>query len=268
MADPTIGLRFQSPTTSSPDTLFDGKLICAQSRSGYRFSIDAVLLAHFVTPRRHDRILDLGAGCGVISLILASRYPDVTLTCLEIQESLVQLIHYNIHENTLGDRLQVVTGDLCSITGLVPAGEHDLVVCNPPYYRADTGRQNLNQEQAVARHEIKARLDDVVQAAAFAIKTKGRLAMIYPASRITSLLSTLKHNRLEPKRLRVVYSYPGVDATLCLVEAVKCGGDELVLLPPLYIYDQPGGDYTPEVEAWYHLETSNPSSVNLSAASL
>lgn len=239
------------PPLYTLDTLFDGKLICAQSQGGYRFSIDAVLLAHFAAPRRHERILDLGAGCGVVSLILACRYPDVTLTCLEIQESLVQLIRHNICENSLGGRLQVVFGDLCSIDRLVDADGHDLVVCNPPYYRVNTGRHNMNEEQAVARHEIKARLDDVVRAAAFALRTKGRLVMIYPASRIASLLSALKCNRLEPKRLRAVYSYPGTEASLCLIEAVKGGGDGLALMSPLYLYDYPGSDYSPEVAQWY-----------------
>jgi len=236
---------------SSYDTLFDGKLICTQSQDGYRFSIDAVLLAHFVAPRRHDRILDLGAGCGVVSLILACRHADVSLVCLEVQESLVRLIRHNARANEMEQRIRVVPGDLCAINGLVAAGDFDLVVCNPPYYRVDSGRHNVNEEQTVARHEVKARLEDVVQAAAFALRTKGRLAMIYPASRIASLLAAMKHCRLEPKRMRAVHAYPEANASLCLVEAVKCGGDEVSMLPPLYIYSYSGGEYTPEVAAWY-----------------
>lgn len=249
--DSIIDSRLPDSPVLTTDTLFDGELICAQSQDGYRFSIDAVFLAHFCSPRQHDRILDLGAGCGVVSLIIASRHPAVTLTCLEIQESLIRLISHNIHQNNLGERFHAVPGDLCCINGLVEAGGYDQVVCNPPYYRVDSGRHNYNEEQAVARHEIKARLDDVVRAAAYALRTKGRLTMVYPASRVASLMSTLKRYRFEPKRFRAVYSYPGVDASLCLVEAAKCGGDHMDLLPPLYVYDYPGGGYSAEVAQWY-----------------
>jgi tRNA1Val (adenine37-N6)-methyltransferase len=237
----------------SHDTLFDGKLTCTQSRAGYRFSIDAVLLAHFAAPRRSDRVLDLGAGCGVVSLILAYRHPAITLTCLEIQDSLIDLIRFNIEQNDLADRLRLLAGDLRHIKGLVQAGAFDLIVCNPPYYRVGTGVQNPNAEQAGARHELTAELPDVVRAAAFALRTKGRLVMIYPAARGAALIATLRQHRLEPKRLQAVYPYPGADASLLLLEAIKCGGEELTLLPPLYIYDRPDGEYSPPVEAFYRL---------------
>lgn len=238
----------------SHDTLFDGRLICAQSQNGYRFSIDAVLLAHFARPRRQDRVLDLGAGCGVISLILACRHPDILLTCLEIQDSLTQLITYNIHQNGLADRLHLLPGDLRQISELMAVGSFDLVVCNPPYYRLGSGRQNPTDEQSLARHEGQADLTDIVCAAAFALRTRGRLAMIYPASRGAALLTALRQRQLEPKRLQVVHPYPGADGTLFLVEAVKGGGEELTVLPPLYVHDRPGGDYSPVVAAYYRLD--------------
>ncbi len=240
--------------TLSVDTLFDGKLICAQSQDGYRFSIDAVLLAHFALPRSHDRVLDLGAGCGVVSLILACRHPAIRLTCLEIQDSLAQLITYNISLNGLADRIELLPGDLRCISELLAVGSFDLVVCNPPYYSLGSGRQNPTDEQAVARHELKAGLADVVQAAVFALRTRGRLAMIYPAARGAALLTALRQVRLEPKRLQVVYPYPGADASLFLVEAVKGGGEEMTVLPPLYVYDRPDGDYSPAVAAFYRLD--------------
>ena len=237
----------------SHDSLFDGQLLCTQSRTGYRFSIDAVLLAHFVAPRRLDQVLDLGAGCGVVSLILAYRHPTITLTCLEVQASLVELIRYNIEQNGLGDRVHLLAGDLRCLNGLVQAGGFDQIVCNPPYYPIGSGGQNPNPEQAAARHELTAELLDVVQAAAFALRTKGRLVMIYPAARGAALIAALRQHHLEPKRLQAVYPYPGADATLLLLEAIKCGGEELTVLPPLYIYDRPNGDYSPSVAAFYRL---------------
>ena len=185
-------------TALSHDTLFAGKLTCVQSLSGYRFSIDAVLLAHFATPRYQDRVLDLGAGCGVISLILAYRHPSIDLTCLEIQDSLSKLLAHNISQNGLADRMRLVTGDLRQVKEMLPVGAFDLVVCNPPYYSLGRGQQNPNDEQAVARHELKAGLADIAEAAAFALRTKGRLVMIYPAARGAALLAALRQRQLEP----------------------------------------------------------------------
>ncbi len=233
------------------DTLFAGRISCAQSRDGYRFSIDAVLLAHFAAPRPQDRVLDLGAGCGVVSLILSFRHPAISLTCLELQPAMAALIRVNIAENALDHRIRLVEGDLRRIKTLVPVGGFDLIVCNPPYYPLGRGQRNPNNEQAAARHELTAGLPDIASAAAFAVRTKGRLAIIYPAARGAALMAALRAERLEPKRLQPVYPYPGADATLLLVEAMKGGGEELTIMPPLYIHERPDGEYTPEVAACY-----------------
>lgn len=242
----------------SHDTLFSGRLLCRQSRDGYRFSIDAVLLAHFCQPRRRDHILDLGSGCGVIALILAYRHLLTTLTCLELQPSLADHIRHNIAHNDLAQRMTVVEGDLRAIRTLVGAGTFDTVVANPPYYPLGSGRQNPAGEQALARHELSADLPQIIQAAAFALRNKGQLAMVYPASRGAVLISLLRAQGLEPKRLRAVHPYPGAEANLLLIEAVKNGGEQLTVLPSLHVHDRPGGDYTPEVTACYAADEGCP----------
>ena len=232
-------------------SLFDGRLVCLQHRHGYRFSIDAVMLAHFIVPAPGERLLDLCAGCGVISLILAYRHPSLTLTALEVQPALAGLARESARRNGLGDRITVLTGDCRQIRTLVGAGGFDRVVVNPPYRRVDTGRRNPQSEQAIARHELLANIEQVAQAAAFALRTRGRVALVYPAVRLASLLRALDEVALAPKRLRMVHSYPGDVARLVLVEAVKNGGEELAVLPPLFLYQERGGEYTAEVAAWY-----------------
>ena len=74
--------------TDTTDTFFHGKIRITQDRIGYRFSIDAVLLAHFADPRSGDRVLDLGTGCGIIPLILAYRQPQITIYGVEVQTEL------------------------------------------------------------------------------------------------------------------------------------------------------------------------------------
>lgn len=237
--------------TITQDSLFSGRLQCFQYRQGYRFSIDAVLLSHFITPRPDDRILDLCAGCGVVSLILTYRWPETNLTALEIQPQLAELIRRNIKTNHFEERVEVIEGDCQQINDLVEVGSFEWVVCNPPYRKADTGRQNPAEEQAVARHEIKVDLAGVIKAVSFALKTRGRVAFVYPALRIAALVTALKNNGLEPKRLQIVHSYPGGEGRLVLLEAIKGGGEELVILPPFYIYKEPNGDYSDEMEKYY-----------------
>lgn len=233
------------------DSLFSGRLQCLQYRQGYRFSIDAVLLSHFITPKPDDRILDLCAGCGVVSLVLAYRWPVISLTALEIQPQLAELVRRNIEINHFKDRIDAIEGDCRQINELVDVGSFEWVVCNPPYRKSDTGRQNPEEEQAIARHEISVDLSGVIKAVCFALKTRGRAVFVYPALRMAALVVELKNNGLEPKRLQVVHSYPGGEGKLVLVEAVKGGGEELAILPPFYIYKEPDGDYTSEMASCY-----------------
>jgi len=234
------------------DSLFGGALVCRQHRRGYRFSVDAVLLANFVSPRKDARILDLGAGCGIVSLLLACRHPAVRLTALELQDSLADLCRGNVAANGLTERIVVLQGDLCLPASSLAAESFDLVVANPPYRKLLTGRRNPGEEQSIARHEVRATLKDFLAAAAFAVKNRGRVALVYPAARLSALLRGLHDQGLEPKRLQVVYGYRGGPARLVLVEAVKNGGEELEVLVPFYVYREAGGrKYTAAMQRYY-----------------
>jgi tRNA1Val (adenine37-N6)-methyltransferase len=239
------------PRAITEDTLFAGRLRCMQHAAGYRFSVDAVLLAHFIRPRPGARILDLGAGCGVISLILCFRHPDLRVTALELQPDLAALIARNIEANHLQERIAVQQGDLRAVHDLFPPETFDWVVCNPPYGKLAAGRINPADEQAVCRHEMQAELADVVRAIACTLKNRGRVALIYPAGRAAVLLAALKAARLEPKRLQIVHSCPGSQGKLVLVEAMKNGGEELTILPPFFIYEGPDGPYSAEMARLY-----------------
>lgn len=233
------------------DSLFAGRLHCLQHADGYRFSVDAVLLSHFVRPREGARILDLGAGCGVISLLLCFRLPSVRVIALELQPGLVNLINENIQRNHYQERISLIQGDLRHIRSLLDPEMFDLVVCNPPYGKMASGRRNPGEEQSIARHELEADLADIVTAISYAVKNRGRAALIYPAERAAVLLAALKGQRLEPKRLQVVHSYPDSDGKLVLVEAMKNGGEGVQILSPFYVYREPGGEMTPEMAALY-----------------
>lgn len=234
------------------DTLFAGRLRCSQYKQGYRFSVDALLAAHFCRPGPTGHILDLGCGNGIIGLILAFRHPRIRVTGLEVQPDLARLAEANIRANSLEGRMAVLPGSLRGIAGLVPPESFDLVVCNPPYRQSGSGRQSPADQRARARHEIDASLADVVQAAAFAVKNRGNCVVVYPASRSVALIAALKAARLEPKRLQPVYGHPASpEAALVLVEAMKNGGEEVQLLPPFYTHAEQDGPFSPAMQALY-----------------
>lgn len=235
------------------DTLFNGRVVCHQHRNGYRFSVDAVLAAYFCNPGPEDTVLDLCCGSGVIGLILCHRYPELSLCGLELQPSLVRLARMNVDTNNFNGRFSINEGDLRRIRNVLKPEAFDLVVCNPPYRRVQSGRVNTYQEAAIARHELTASLTDVVRAAAFCVKNKKEAVFVFPATRAGTLIAELAAVRLIPKRIQPVYSYPDSKAaSLVLVEAVKNGGEQFTILAPFYIYSKRNGDYSEEMQQAYY----------------
>lgn len=233
------------------ESLFDGRLTCRQHLRGYRFSQDPVLLAHFFKPSPHEHILDLGSGCGIIALILAYRWAEVSIAALELQPALAALARGNVELNGFSGRVRVVEGDLKKIERLLPVASFDRVVCNPPYRPAGAARPNPDPEQAIARHEIMAGLEDVVKAVGWLLAEGGRADFVYPAERATELQDALKANGCAPVRRQEIHSYPDGSCRLVLVEAVKGGSSGLEIMPPFYVQTGPEGGYTPEMAGLY-----------------
>ncbi len=237
------------------DSLFDGELVCLQHKEGYRFSVDSVILAHFIRPDRGDTILDLGTGCGIISLIMGYRWKDIleSITCIEQQSSLVNLAKHNITLNGFDELCQVIKGDVKTLFQTVNRESFTKVICNPPFYQSGTGRINKNREALLARHQISATLADFISAAAAAVKNRGATYFIYPARGLGDLLLLSKKHRLEPKKIMFVYSYPqsAKSAELVLVKCLKNGGSGVDIMAPFYVYKERKGAYSPEMASYY-----------------
>jgi tRNA1Val (adenine37-N6)-methyltransferase len=220
----------------SLDAFFDGRIALYQSRSGYRFSLDALLLAHFVTLKTSARVVDLGTGNGIIPLALATLYPTAEVTGIELQEAMVERARRSLAQNGLQSRIKVVHADVRNLKKTFRAETFDAAVCNPPYRKLTSGRLSANEERLMARHEIAGGLDEFVRAGAFLLRAKGTMAMIYPAVRSVDVLTSTRRAGVEPKRLRMVHSFPGAKASLILVEAIKGGRSGVEVLAPLVVY--------------------------------
>lgn len=233
------------------DSLFGGKIRVVQEKDGYRFSLDAVLLAGFAWMRRGERIIDLGTGVGIIPLILAKRSEGVKeIVGVELQDDLAELAKQNVLLNRLEDLITIVQGDIRELHNVFPPSSFDVVVTNPPYYRVSSGRINPHSQKAIARHEIKCTIEDTLLVARFLLKEGGRTFAIFPAYRSVTLIHCLRGVGLEPKRLRWVHSREGEEAKFILVEACKGGGEGTEVFPPFFVYARVR-DYTPEMERLY-----------------
>ena len=223
-----------------------------QPAKGYRFSVDALLLFEFVDLKTVRNIADLGAGSGIVGILLAKKYPHSQVTLFELQESLVSLAEKNSVLNHVNDRVKVVKCDLRKRALLSSPSRFDLVVSNPPFRACKSGLLNSEEERAIARHEIMLKLDELADAAAAALKIRGRFCLIHHPNRLAELIVALKKREMEPKRLRFVHSSPATEAKMVLVEAVKGGRAGLKVETPSYIYNE-DGSYSNEMKAIYTL---------------
>ena len=232
------------------DQLFDGRLKIIQKKEGYRFSIDAILLAHFASLIEAPSIIDLGTGSGIIPLVLARKSAASSIVGVEVQEQLAGMARRTIALNGLADRISILHNDLRKVRDYLKPSSFELVVCNPPYYPVTEGRINPDSEKAIARHEIMATLKDVTAASHYLVKPEGVITIIFPAKRIIDLLDTLKQTGIAPKRLRMIYSTYQGEGKLVIIEAVKVGTPELAVEKPFLIYNQ-RGEYSEEMQTIY-----------------
>src|ERR1700722_14424149 len=222
------------------DTILGGAITLIQPKHGYRFSVEAILLGRFAHAATRDRVLELGAGCGVVSIIIAALYRPREVVAIETQPPLAEMISRSAVINHLKS-VRAVCADIRQkkITGVEPA-TFDLVVANPPYRTAASGRENPDHGRRVARGEGATVLADFVAAARRYARTAGRVAFIFAARRSAELISAMRSKQLEPKRIRFVHPQIATPASVMLVEARVGGGREVAMEPPLILYERPG----------------------------
>jgi len=229
------------------DTFFSGRIRISQKKYGYRFSIDAILLADWARDLKPGlKVLDLGTGCGIIPLILGYRCPEIRIYGVELQAEPAKIAAFNVKNNQMEDRIRIFCMDMKDLRQDVTSGTVGCVVSNPPYRRARSGRVNPDSERAVARHEIRIDLYQLLATAGRMLKKSGSFFVVYPAERLADMIAQMRGADIEPKRLRMVCSKGGEGAKLILIKGVKGGRPGIAVEPPLIIYED-DGSYTPEV---------------------
>jgi tRNA1Val (adenine37-N6)-methyltransferase len=229
------------------DTFFQGRVLIRQPKSGYRFSLDAPILAFHARPKSGETVVDLGTGCGVVSLLMAWREKNIRVVGVEIQKELAALAEANVAANGMEDRITILHTDIRALSERDLRFPVDRVVSNPPYRRISSGRLNPNSQRAVARHEVSITLSELLHTVKRILKTGGSFFVIYLAERLPDLFGHLEKEGLQPKILRALHSNKSSPAKICLVEAVKGAQPGIQIDPPLFIYDS-AGVYSREIQ--------------------
>ncbi|NFE21105.1 tRNA1(Val) (adenine(37)-N6)-methyltransferase [Clostridium botulinum] len=224
-----------------------------QKKQAFRFGIDAVLLANFPTIKNGAKVVDLCSGTGIIPFILAGKTNASNIIGIEIQKEIADMAKRSIKYNNLQEKVRFIEGDLKNLKLLKDIEKVDVVTVNPPYKTQGTGIININDKNAISRHEICCTLDDVVKAAKVLLKDKGKLYMIHRPDRIVDIMNVMRKYYIEPKLIRTIH--PAVDKppSMILIEGQKNGGKFLKWDRPLYIYDE-NNKYTNEVKRIYGME--------------
>ncbi|MFH2058423.1 MAG: methyltransferase [Pseudomonadota bacterium] len=214
-------------------------LILSQPEKGYRFSMDPfILFNHIVNHIQLSgvcRVIDVGTGCGIIALLLANKFPDLLITGIEIQKELAQFARQNVRKNRFEKQVNILCKDINHVTTDLSNGKADLLICNPPYKKKDTGRLNPDSQKAIARHEISLNLDQLFNCANRLLHKNGRISMIFPAERLHDLEQAMADHGFFAQSIQLVYTQknsPGKRLILC---AVKNNNQPCTFLPPVRI---------------------------------
>lgn len=222
----------------------DYKII--QNKEGFCFGMDAILLSGFAEVKEGEQVLDLGTGTGILPLLLEAKTKGEHFTGLEIQEQSVEMATRSVQLNDLEKRIDIVKGDIKEASKIFGGAAFDVVTSNPPYMTEHHGLTNLEEPKAIARHEIKCTLADVIRESAKVLKPGGRFYMVHRPRRLAEIIQRMREYKIEPKRLRMVHPFQDKEANIILIEGHRGGGAMMKVEAPLIVY-QSQGVYTEEI---------------------
>jgi tRNA1(Val) A37 N6-methylase TrmN6 len=205
-----------------------------QRTDGLTFGSDALLLAAFINRAGKSRALELGAGTGIISLLLATRKKIAHAECVEIQPAYASIAARNVSLNALDDTVCVTQADIRDLAAYGKEGGYDIVYTNPPYMRTDCPACAVPEKQ-LARHEVHGGIYDFTRAAHEKLRWGGRFFCVWRPDRLSELFDALHQGGMEPKRMTFVHASPALPPSVVLTESKRGGKPGLRVTPPLFI---------------------------------
>lgn len=203
-----------------------------QSKEGFRFSVDSVILSDFYNEKKSLKVLDIGTGNGIIPILLVIKEKVEKITGVELQKEVAELAEENTKLNSLDEKIRIIN---CNIKEFKERNSYDVVISNPPYMVVDGKNINDNSSKSIARHEIELNLKDLVENAKKILKPRGVFYLVHRTHRIPEIIRELENFDFSIERLKFVYHREGETSNLVLIKAVKgkkilCSVEE-----PLYL---------------------------------
>lgn len=229
------------------DLVYFDNLKIVQNKNYFNFSLDSVLLPNFALVNKNTKmILDLCTGNAPVPLILSTK-TKCKIYCVELQENIYELAKESIKINNLEEQIELIHDDAKNIVKYFETDTFDLITCNPPYFKYnETSLLNKNDVKSLARHEISIDLDSIMKIAKKLLKNGGSICIVHKTDRLIDIITAMRNNNIEPKRIRFIYPKENSESNLVLVDGHKNGKSGLKILKPLYVHND-DGSYTEEV---------------------
>lgn len=214
-----------------------GGLKIIQNSDLYCFTSDSVVLANFIKLRKNEKVLEIGAGSGVISILLSKKTQCENFVLIELQNEMANLCDKNITLNNLEEKLTLICDDVKNYKNYFKDSSFDVVFSNPPYMKG--GELNENTVRSIARHENNLPLKNLIEISAKLLKNGGSFYIIYCADRTAELIHQLSNCKLEPKEMFFTENGKG-KVSRVVVKAVKNGRPGVKVYPYLTTNDKDG----------------------------
>lgn len=232
------------------DAFLGGQLTIRQPKSGYRAGLDAVLLAASLRAGSGDRVLDAGAGVGVVGLAAARRLAGIDVVLVEQDHGLADLARANIALNGLEQHVRVVVADVAQPLSAHPelhaaAGRFDHALANPPFHVEGRGTASRNPVKAAAHAMPDGNLQRWVAFMAAMVRPGGTATLIHRADALGELLGALD-GRFGAVAIAPIHGHAGKPASRVLVRATKGSRAPLQLRPGIVLHEAQG--FRPDIE--------------------
>lgn len=224
-----------------------------QKKNAFRFGVDAVLLANFAKIKKNMTVIDLCSGTGIIPFIISAKTEASKVLGIEIQEDMVDMANRSVIYNKLNEKIKFIQGDIKNSSLIKNITKADVITVNPPYKLQNSGILNINDKNAIARHEVCCNLEDVIVASRKLLKDNGKMFMVHRPERLADILCLMREYRIEPKVIQMVHPNVNKAPNIVLIEGQRDGGKFLKWMEPIYVHNE-DGSYSNQIEKIYGRE--------------
>ena len=203
-----------------------------QPSSGYAYNSDSIFLYDFISQfKPKGKVLDVGCGVGIISLLLTRDFPIET-EIIDKQELMLNYAKHNFFLNNLE-----VTAHLSDFQEFPEDKKYDFIVSNPPFYDSNV-IQSKNEHLNIARYAHHLPIESFIQKVKKILKPRGYFIFCYDAKQIDKLLYTLKEEKINPEQIRFVHSKVDRESKLVMIAARMNSKSLTKILPPFIVFNE------------------------------